>query len=54
MVDGAGMESPPLEHFDGTVWAFGGPVFVAIFVSTHPEIVLAAIGMYLTMAPREA
>jgi len=38
--------SPP-EQFNGTIWAFGGPVFMFISFSVPLGIVLTAIGMLL-------
>jgi len=37
----------PAEQFNGTIWAFGGPVFMFISFSTPLGIVLTAIGMLL-------
>ena len=37
----------PAEQFEGTIWAFGGPVFTAIALSVTVGILLAAIDMLL-------
>jgi len=37
----------PAEQFNGTIWAFGGPVFIFISLSVPVGVVLTAIGMLL-------
>jgi hypothetical protein len=43
----------PAEHFDGTIWAFGGPIFMVIALSVPAGILLTVIGISLYAgAPR--
>lgn len=37
----------PAEHFDGTAWAFGGPIFTTIALSVPVGILLIVIGILL-------
>ena len=37
----------PAAEFEGTIWAFGGPVFMAISLSTPTGLLLVAIGALL-------
>ena len=44
-------DSPP-EQFEGTLWAFGGPVFVFISLAGPVGTLLVAIGMLLSGGAR--
>ena len=37
----------PAAEFEGTIWAFGGPVFMAISLTTPTGLLLVAIGAVL-------
>ena len=42
----------PAAEFEGTIWAFGGPVFMTISLTTPTGFLLVAIGALLRSGPR--
>ena len=44
----------PAEQFDGTVWAFGGPIFMAIALSVPVGILLIVIGILLSAGAKSS